>query len=136
MAYIQNRYQIRYLNCSRTRWMSFMLESIRILKASSMKQILWMTYLNFMWEIYSKSNIQIVRSRNFHREFERKITQRIPSIKVSYCIFFSKWRRFQIISIVKLYFSKTCEIEKDHLVDKTTQQAEQIRKSIRNLHQS
>ena len=51
-------------------------------------KILWMTYLNFMWEIYSKSNIQIVRSRNFHREFERKITQRIPSIKVSYFIFF------------------------------------------------
>ena len=34
---------------------------------------------------------------------------------------------------VEIHFSKTCEIEKDHLVDKTTQQAEQIRKSIQKL---
>ena len=33
----------------------------------------------------------------------------------------------------ELHLSKTCEIEKDRLVDKTTQQAEQIRKSIQNL---
>ena len=42
----------------------------------------------------------------------------------------SIWKNFG----VELHLSKTCEIEKDHLVDKTTQQAEQIRKSIRNRH--
>ena len=76
------------------------------------------------WKWY----INIERSRDFHREFEWKITTWISSIEVT-LFFLNNFNRLTYQN-----FSKTCEIEKDHLVDKTTQQAEQIRKSIRNLH--